>query len=174
VAREDLTPQERAVLDQTPMILALVGSSRDRLPPIYISETMRVTSDDTQGVWDSSLPAIVIRRTKLGTLVGFAATRGPTNISDGSGAEEGVSQGIRVANWLEVWRERSYGSVSASERGPHRVCPDHDCGVEVGVDHGSQNRSHGHSSGILPGLPTWQYSDCLYTIEPPETGGGLW
>jgi hypothetical protein len=70
----ELTSQERYVLDMTPRILALVGLSAARLPPIRIFETMRVTSDDTQGVWDSSLPAIVIRRSKLGSLLGYAAT----------------------------------------------------------------------------------------------------
>ncbi len=74
VDRARLTSQEQSVLDQTPRILALVGLSAARLPPIRISETMRVTSDDTQGVWDSSLPAIVIRRAKLASLLGFAAT----------------------------------------------------------------------------------------------------
>ena len=69
-----LTPQERKVFDMTPRILALVGLSASRLPAIRISETMRVTSDDTQGVWDPSLPAIVIKRSKLASLLGFAAT----------------------------------------------------------------------------------------------------
>jgi hypothetical protein len=74
VDRADLAPQERHVLDQTPRILGLVGLNPARVPPIRISETMRVTSHDTQGVWDSSLPAIVIRRTKLGSLLGYAST----------------------------------------------------------------------------------------------------
>lgn len=69
-----LTPQERKVFDMTPRILALVGLGASRLPAIRISETMRVTSDDTQGVWDASLPAIVIKRSKLASLLGFAAT----------------------------------------------------------------------------------------------------
>lgn len=69
-----LTPQERKVFDMTPRILALVGLSVSRLPAIRISETMRVTSDDTLGVWDSSLPAIVIKRSQLTSLLGFAAT----------------------------------------------------------------------------------------------------
>jgi hypothetical protein len=29
---------------------------------------------DTEGVWDSSIPAIVIKRSKLSSLVGYAAT----------------------------------------------------------------------------------------------------
>ena len=35
---------------------------------------MRVTTDTTEGVWDSSIQAIVIKRTKLSSLVGYAAT----------------------------------------------------------------------------------------------------
>jgi hypothetical protein len=35
---------------------------------------MRVTTDDTEGVWDSSIQAIVIKRSKLSSLVGYAAT----------------------------------------------------------------------------------------------------
>lgn len=70
----NLTKEERRVYDFTPRILALVGLIGNRIPQIRISETMRVTSDDTDRVWDSSIPAIVIKRTKLASLVGYAAT----------------------------------------------------------------------------------------------------
>jgi len=70
----NLAKEERRVYDFTPRILALVGLTENRIPQIRISETMRVTSNDTEGVWDSSIPAIVIKRTKLVSLVGYAAT----------------------------------------------------------------------------------------------------
>lgn len=69
-----LTREERRIYDLTPRILALVGLTGNRIPQIRISETMRVTSDDTNGVWDSSIPAIVVKRTKLASLAEYAAT----------------------------------------------------------------------------------------------------
>lgn len=69
-----LSQQERQIYDFTPKILALVGLTVSRVPEIRLSETMRITTDDTQGVWDSSIPAIVIKRSKLSTLAGYAAT----------------------------------------------------------------------------------------------------
>lgn len=69
-----LTRAERQVLDQTPRLLALVGIAGKRVPTIKISETMRVTSDNTEGVWDPSIPAIVIRRSKLRSHIEYAAT----------------------------------------------------------------------------------------------------
>ncbi len=71
---QTLTKAERQVFDATPKILGLVGLTMNRIPDLRISETMRVTSDDTQGVWDPSIPAIVIKRTKLKSLSDFAAT----------------------------------------------------------------------------------------------------
>ena len=70
----NLTSEERRIYDLTPRILALVGISGIRLPQIRISETMRVTTDDTEGVWDPSMQAIVIKRSKLASLLGYAAT----------------------------------------------------------------------------------------------------
>ena len=69
-----LTNEERRIYDLTPSILALVGIAGTRNPSIRISETMRVTTDNTEGVWDSSIPAIVIKRSKLASLMGYAAT----------------------------------------------------------------------------------------------------
>jgi len=66
--------EERYVFDFTSRILALVGLDAKRAPEIRFSETMRVTSDSTEGVWDSSIPAIVIKRSKLATLAGYAST----------------------------------------------------------------------------------------------------
>lgn len=70
----ELTKEERRIYDLTPEILALVGVTGKRVPEIRISDTMRVTSDDTEGVWDASIPAVVIKRSKLSSLVGYAAT----------------------------------------------------------------------------------------------------
>jgi hypothetical protein len=70
----NLTPKERQIYDFTPRILSLVGITGRRTPEIRISETMRVTTDNTEGVWDSSIPAIVIKRSKLSSLVDYAAT----------------------------------------------------------------------------------------------------
>jgi len=69
-----LTREERRIYDFTPKILALVGLTPNRVPKIRISETMRVTTDDTEGVWDSSISAIVIKRSRLSSLIGYSAT----------------------------------------------------------------------------------------------------
>jgi len=71
---QHLTERERHVYEFTPQILALVNVTANQLPDIRISETMTITSDDTQGVYDPSIPAIVIKRSKLSSLVGYAAT----------------------------------------------------------------------------------------------------
>ena len=74
VELHELTREERCIYDFTPNILALIGLTTNHIPQILISETMRVTNDDTEGVWDSSIPAIVIKRSKLSSLIGYAAT----------------------------------------------------------------------------------------------------
>ena len=69
-----LKKEERRIFDFTPKIISLVGIPKYRIPKILGSETMRVTVEDTEGVWDSSIPAIVIKRSKLTSLVEYAAT----------------------------------------------------------------------------------------------------
>jgi len=69
-----LTLEGRRIYDFTPNILGLVSLSPKRVPQIRISETMRVTIDNTGGVWNPSIPAIVIKRTKLSSLMHYAAT----------------------------------------------------------------------------------------------------
>jgi hypothetical protein len=69
-----LNPQERAVFALTPKILQLVGVSPPRAPQVMISETMRITSTDTEGVWDPSIPAIVVKRPCLSALDRYAGT----------------------------------------------------------------------------------------------------
>lgn len=71
---QKLTRDERHVYDRTPQIIALVGIERSHVPEIRISETMRVTNDDTGGVWDPSIQAIAIKRSRLSSLVRYAAT----------------------------------------------------------------------------------------------------
>ena len=69
-----LTRAERRAYNLTPKILALVGITGSQVPNVRISETMRVTIDDTDGVWDSSIPAIIVKRSRLSSLMGYAAT----------------------------------------------------------------------------------------------------
>ena len=70
----DLSDAERTVLDLTDELMALVGVEGDRAPEVKISETMRIGRDDTEGVWDPELGAIVIKRAKLKTARSYAAT----------------------------------------------------------------------------------------------------
>lgn len=91
-----LNKEERRIFEFTPKIIALVGVPSFRIPEVRISETMRVTFDNTEGVWDPSIPAIVIKRNKLNSLTGYAATllheigHATTNTSDVSRAFENV------------------------------------------------------------------------------------
>jgi hypothetical protein len=74
VDNNSLNQEERRIFELTPRIISLVGIPSSRIPAIRISETMRITIDDTEGVWDASIPAIIIKRSKLGSLIGYAAT----------------------------------------------------------------------------------------------------
>jgi hypothetical protein len=69
-----LTPAERDVHALAPRLLSLVAQPTDKIPPIRISETIRISTDDTNGVWDKELQAIVIKRTQLRSPVSFAGT----------------------------------------------------------------------------------------------------
>jgi len=73
VPLEQLTQAEAGIFSRTDEILALVDADGSA-PPIRISETMRVTLDGTNGVWDSGLGAIVIKRSQLGSLDAYAGT----------------------------------------------------------------------------------------------------
>jgi hypothetical protein len=74
VAADQLTPAERAVFEQTPALLRLAEIDVDSFPAIRISETMRVGLDSTQGVWDASLPAVVIKRDQLASVESYGGT----------------------------------------------------------------------------------------------------
>ena len=69
----DLPEKEREVFDLTPEIMALVGVTGNDQPEVKLSETMRISRDDTEGVWDSELDAIVIKRANLKTRRSYAA-----------------------------------------------------------------------------------------------------
>ncbi|MDQ3954171.1 MAG: hypothetical protein M3285_01290 [Actinomycetota bacterium] len=74
VGPDDLRLPEKEIFDRTPEILALVGLKGRRVPPVVISETMRMGRDDTDGVWDPDLGAIVIKRSCLSTVRLYAGT----------------------------------------------------------------------------------------------------
>lgn len=74
VEPDELRHPEREIFERTPGILALVGLKGRRVPPVLISETMRMGRDDTDGVWDPDLGAIVIKRSCLSTVRLYAAT----------------------------------------------------------------------------------------------------
>ena len=70
----DLTHAEKAVFRLAQPILDLVGIRPPRAPALRVSETMRITATDTEGVWDPSIPAIVIKRASLSSVPRFAGT----------------------------------------------------------------------------------------------------
>jgi hypothetical protein len=72
VEPDALDAEERAVLALTEQLIELVGV-RKRLK-VLVSETMRLGRDDTEGVWDPQLGAIVIKRAQLRSPKHFAAT----------------------------------------------------------------------------------------------------
>jgi len=68
-----LTPTERKVFDLTPKLIALIGI-QGIIPQVRISETMRLTIDDTSAVWDPQLQAIVILRSQLSRPEAYAGS----------------------------------------------------------------------------------------------------
>ncbi|MDQ3619017.1 MAG: ATP-binding protein [Actinomycetota bacterium] len=74
VEREQLAHDEREVLALTERLVRLVGVPSRREPRVLVSETMRMTIDDTDGVWDPELAAIVIKRDVLRTKLAYAST----------------------------------------------------------------------------------------------------
>jgi hypothetical protein len=69
-----LSSQERDVFALTPRILALVDVGPSRAPKVLVSETMRITSIDTEGVWDAPLRAIVVKRDCLESVQRYTST----------------------------------------------------------------------------------------------------
>jgi hypothetical protein len=69
-----LEDDEKATLDLATELFRLVGVQEKDEPPVLVSETMRLTRDDTDGVWDPELGSIVIKRDQLRSRVAFAGT----------------------------------------------------------------------------------------------------
>lgn len=74
VERKSLTDGERDILDLSGELFALVGVPPGDAPAVLVSETMRLTRDDTDGVWDPELEAIVIKRDQLASALRFSGT----------------------------------------------------------------------------------------------------
>ncbi len=70
----DLTHAEKTIFRLAQPILGLVGIRPPWAPALRVSETMRITATDTEGVWDPSIPAIVIKRASLSSVPRFAGT----------------------------------------------------------------------------------------------------
>ena len=74
VEPEDLSEKEARVFALTDDLLGLIGVSDRRRPDVLISETLRLTRDDTNGIWDPTIPAIVIKRDMLRSPLGYGGT----------------------------------------------------------------------------------------------------
>ena len=68
------TPFERKLFDLNGKIAEIIGISPASMPPVKISETMRLTVDNTDGVWDSQIKTIVILRRQLAKPEAYAGT----------------------------------------------------------------------------------------------------
>jgi hypothetical protein len=71
---DKLTPKEKSIYEHTANIISLLGLDINQVPNVKISETMRVTIDDTEGCWDPQIQSIVIKRSKLNDLQAYAGT----------------------------------------------------------------------------------------------------
>ena len=74
VEENEFTENERVVWQRRYQILGLVGLGQRDIPRILVSQTMRATEDGTNGVWDSNLKAVIVKRTQLRLLSTFAGT----------------------------------------------------------------------------------------------------
>jgi len=74
VDTESLTSEERKIFSRTPEIMELLGVGTEQAPAVRISETMRSTSGNTEGVWDPLTQTTIVKRSKLADLTGYAAT----------------------------------------------------------------------------------------------------
>ncbi len=71
---QDLNNKEMVIYNSYQKIVNLIDLPKWQIPKLLISETMRLTNDDTCGVWDSSLNAIIIKKTQLANEILFAGT----------------------------------------------------------------------------------------------------
>ncbi|HYH27842.1 MAG TPA: ATP-binding protein [Actinomycetota bacterium] len=69
---QDLDPRERAILALRDEVATVAGFDPAEVPPVRISETLRLGMDDTEGVWDSDLEEIVLKRATLESPERFA------------------------------------------------------------------------------------------------------
>lgn len=74
INHHELNKNEMVIYNSYQRISNLVDLPKWQIPKLLISETMRFTNDDTCGVWDSSLNAIIIKRTQLANEILFAGT----------------------------------------------------------------------------------------------------
>ena len=74
VDERDLSSKEQEIFALTAEIMALVGVSGEDIPDVKVSETMRIGRDDTEGVWDPDLDAIVVKRSNLRSRKAYAGT----------------------------------------------------------------------------------------------------
>ena len=76
VAAESLTSVERSIYGLAAPLLVIGTPAGYSIPEVRISNTIQPSlhDDNASGVWDSSLPAIVIRRDRLVSLETFAGT----------------------------------------------------------------------------------------------------
>ena len=74
VDADELSEAETSLWQHRHQILALVGAKSETIPRLLISETMRESDDGTHGAWDSSLGAIIVKRTQLRSLSALAGT----------------------------------------------------------------------------------------------------
>ena len=96
VEPEDLDAREAEVFALRDDLLGLIGVSKRRRPDVRISETLRLTRDDTNGVWDPSLPAIVIKREMLRSALDF----GGTLLHEAAHALSGTVDATREFEWV--------------------------------------------------------------------------
>ncbi len=73
VGTVSLDPAERAVYEKTAEIVAVVGLDPEAAPEVRISETLPFSRQRAGGTWDPSLRAVIIERSKLGSLAEYAA-----------------------------------------------------------------------------------------------------
>lgn len=72
-----LSPSEKAVYDSIPRIVELIGGLPTNVKHIRISETMRIETYafvEAAGLWEPSTNSIIIKRSQLRSLEGFAGT----------------------------------------------------------------------------------------------------
>jgi hypothetical protein len=74
VDEAQLTEAECNVWRRRYEILALVGLRQRDIPRILVSQTTRASESDTNGVWDSNLKAVIVKRAQLRELPAFAGT----------------------------------------------------------------------------------------------------